>query len=332
MPLTQDEFLQQRTAIRGQGNPQSMRVPLWEELIRSGESACTAASRYGHEHYDDPPGWCFHRFGMTRTRLHDGRIICIGGEHEDYYDPDFFIYNDVIVIQADGTLDIFGYSTNALLPTDFHTATLIGEAIYVVGGLGYQGQRAGAFTPVYRLDIASMRIENLTSENPSPGWIWGHRAHLAPDGVSIRVAGGKVLTLDPAGKESIQKNRAVFSFNTVQKIWSPAEDKMPALPILPLDEALHGWAQFDSLDESLKLQAAIMRAVAPNHPLFCESFQAIAKQNDWPRRVIIRMFDGSNRWAICDEPDYTGRQSQPGLAVSFFPTIASLSEAVNQAR
>lgn len=43
--------------------------------------------------------WCFNRMGMSSTKLDDGRIIYIAGEHEDYYDPDFFIYNDVFVFE-----------------------------------------------------------------------------------------------------------------------------------------------------------------------------------------------------------------------------------------
>ncbi|KAK4449002.1 hypothetical protein QBC34DRAFT_300250 [Podospora aff. communis PSN243] len=44
------------------------------------------------------PSWCFDRFGRTTTWLEDGRIVFIGGEHEDWYDPDFCIYNDVVVV------------------------------------------------------------------------------------------------------------------------------------------------------------------------------------------------------------------------------------------
>ena len=44
------------------------------------------------------PVWCFNRFGGTVTKLPDGCFVHIGGEHEDFYDPDFCIYNDVIVI------------------------------------------------------------------------------------------------------------------------------------------------------------------------------------------------------------------------------------------
>jgi hypothetical protein len=39
------------------------------------------------------------------TLLPDGRAIQIGGEHEDYYDPDFCIYNDVFVHEPDRSID-----------------------------------------------------------------------------------------------------------------------------------------------------------------------------------------------------------------------------------
>ena len=34
-------------------------------------------------------------------------MICIGGEHEDYYDPDFCIYNDDDVLDLDGSIEIY---------------------------------------------------------------------------------------------------------------------------------------------------------------------------------------------------------------------------------
>jgi hypothetical protein len=37
------------------------------------------------------PAWCAARFRQSRTTLADGRVIRIAGEHEDYYDADFFI-------------------------------------------------------------------------------------------------------------------------------------------------------------------------------------------------------------------------------------------------
>ena len=37
--------------------------------------------------------------GRSTVWLPDGRVVLIAGEHEDSYDPDFCIYNDVVVIQ-----------------------------------------------------------------------------------------------------------------------------------------------------------------------------------------------------------------------------------------
>ena len=33
----------------------------------------------------------------------------MGGEHEDFYDPDFCIYNDVVVYDGHGDFTIYGY-------------------------------------------------------------------------------------------------------------------------------------------------------------------------------------------------------------------------------
>jgi len=55
------------------------------------------------------PAWCFERFGKSETTLPEGRVVHIAGEHEDHYDPDFYIYNDVIVIGRDGSIAITGY-------------------------------------------------------------------------------------------------------------------------------------------------------------------------------------------------------------------------------
>ena len=77
----------------------------------------------------------------------------VAGEHEDGYDPDFCIYNDVIVHHPDGRLEIIGYPESLFPPTDFHTATLVGDRIIVIGSLGYQGSRVYGTTPVFALSI-----------------------------------------------------------------------------------------------------------------------------------------------------------------------------------
>jgi hypothetical protein len=105
----------------------------------------------------DGPIWTFERYGATRTELSDGRIICIGGEHEDYYDPDFHIYNDVVVFGPEDKIEIYDYPKEIFPPTDFHTANPVGDKIIVIACLGNVEDRRPGFTLVYSVDTASHR-------------------------------------------------------------------------------------------------------------------------------------------------------------------------------
>jgi ankyrin repeat protein len=144
-----DAFKRGRTRRFGITNPERIVEPFWEAMIRCGVSAYEGgAALGGATEIADSPTWCAHRFGQSTTELADGRVIQIGGEHEDFYDADFCIYNDVFVHALDGGIEIFGYPEDVFAPTDFHTATLVGPYIYVVGSLGYQGTRRFNETPV----------------------------------------------------------------------------------------------------------------------------------------------------------------------------------------
>ena len=147
--------------------------------------------------------WCFDRFGKSETTLPDGRVIHIGGEHEDYYDPDFFIYNDVTVVGPDGSIEIRGYAREAFPPTDFHSATLAGNAIFIVGRLGYPEQRVPGRTPVFRLALDTMAITPVETSGEEPGWLQRHSAELADDGRAIIVRGGELWLGD---KRTLQEN------------------------------------------------------------------------------------------------------------------------------
>ncbi|KAK3321672.1 hypothetical protein B0H66DRAFT_552413 [Apodospora peruviana] len=81
-------------------NPTLMNKPFWKYMIAKGADAYSARKMLDIRDIGyNAPMWCFDRFGMSTTWLPDGRIVFIGGEHEDFYDPDFFIYNDVVVVQ-----------------------------------------------------------------------------------------------------------------------------------------------------------------------------------------------------------------------------------------
>ena len=212
MTATVEECRRAPTRRFGTMNPEAMSEPFWVAMVRSGLTAYAAGQKFGVPLACPREAiWCAQRFGQSLTVLPDGRVVLIGGEHEDFYDPDFCIYNDVIVVAPDGDIVIYGYPEHVFPPTDFHTATFVDGAIYVVGGLGYQGMRRPGETPVYRLDTTSFRIDPLTLGGNAPGWIYGHRADLV-DGRTIRVRGGTIVT-QRDGKERHDLNEQDFGLD-----------------------------------------------------------------------------------------------------------------------
>jgi len=197
MPLdpavTRELFLQWRAPRFGSSNPERMNNPVWEWLVRSQVTAFSINERLeGPSPFDAGPAWCFKRFGQSATSLSDGRVVLIGGEHEDSYDADFCIYNDVIVRHPDGHLDIFGYPKEVFSPTDFHSATLVQDKIVIIGCLGYPDQWKAATTPVFLLDLTTFAISTVLVSGSAPGWIFEHTADLADNGGSILVRGGNI--------------------------------------------------------------------------------------------------------------------------------------------
>lgn len=163
-----DDFEKHREPRYATRNGEEITTPFHLSMIESGESAYGAGEHFKFERsFSDPVWqhiWNVARFGQSTTLLPDGRYIQIGGEHEDYYDPDFFIYNDVIVhampTQAGDSWrrQVLVYSRDVFPPTDHHSATVVGDDIIVIGNLGYRGERQPGFTPVFALNIPSMQF------------------------------------------------------------------------------------------------------------------------------------------------------------------------------
>lgn len=78
--------------------------------VRCGWNGWQAGQQFCFSSYgENKPVWSHDRFGMSLTILPDGRFVQIAGEHEDPYDPDFCIYNDVFVHDGKGGIEIYGY-------------------------------------------------------------------------------------------------------------------------------------------------------------------------------------------------------------------------------
>lgn len=171
----------------GATNPEEVSCPFWRDMVKLRYSAYGARHHYRDTEEADPV-WSFNRYGQSITLLPDGRVIEIAGEHEDYYDPDFYIYNDVVVSDGDGGFTIYGYPRDVFPPTDFHTATLVDDQIYIIGNLGYPWDRVIDETPVYCLNGHTFVITKLVTSGQQPGWISNHQAMLTNN--QIHVTGG----------------------------------------------------------------------------------------------------------------------------------------------
>jgi hypothetical protein len=188
------EYHRLKQRVFGTANPERSANPLWQHAVRNRASAWKLRQQFD----DTDPGqdgavWCYARFGTALSDLGAGEFIEIGGEHEDHYDPDFCIYNDVIHYKGDGTFDIYQYPQDVFPPTDFHTATRVGEWIYIIGGLGYPAQRRHGTTPVYRLSLRDFHIEPVITQGDCPGWIYHHKTFVTGES-TLRINGGEILT------------------------------------------------------------------------------------------------------------------------------------------
>jgi len=222
--LSPEQYFAGKHPRFGTNNPDLMDIPFWQAMISHGCSAYAAKDFFNDTENWQDKAWCYQRFGRTITLLPDGRIIEIAGEHEDYYDPDFCIYNDVVVYQGDGNFQIFGYPKEVFPPTDFHSATLVGEYIYIIGNLGYMEARIYNETPVYRLDCHTLTIEKIETIGNKPGWISNHKAYYR-EPQQIYITGGKLWVIDDETSDYLD-NSVDYILDLSNLTWSFANSKI----------------------------------------------------------------------------------------------------------
>lgn len=168
------DFATPSGVIRGDANPSEVTAPFHLEMLRTGETPYSARARIVDV---QRPAWTMSRFGQSTNRLDDGTWVHIGGEHEDFYDPDFVIFSDVVTVDSNGTPRVLFYPASVFPPTDFHSATVLEDAIWIIGNTGYTTSRVVAHTPVFRLSLTDFSIHKVDTTGDAPGWISRHKAH-----------------------------------------------------------------------------------------------------------------------------------------------------------
>lgn len=160
------------------------------------------------------PYYSLNRNGMTCT-IYEDRTILIAGEHEDYSDPNFHIYNDVIVVDANKQVRVYSYPNDVFPPTDFHAAIVISGFIWVIGSVGYyyENNSADASIQVCRLEVATMKMEVVETQGDMPPWTnfqndEKNRCTLSKDGKSIQVICMSIV------------EDVIWTLDTDTRIWS----------------------------------------------------------------------------------------------------------------
>ena len=116
----------------GTANPEQVNNYFWKYMIKNFTidawnitQRLNIADKINDNFNNRPAIYCFQRFMQSSITLSDGRKIYVGGEHEDHYDPDFFIYNDIIVISTDihknikdDDIDIYLYPPEIFPPVE----------------------------------------------------------------------------------------------------------------------------------------------------------------------------------------------------------------------
>lgn len=235
MKIDKSSYMAHGRCRFGVANPERIHNQVWEYMVRTRSDPFVVRrdvfgcgdeiERWIEGGGMEGPAWCFLRFGARRVPLPDGRSLWIAGEHEDHYAPDFCIYNDVVLCTPDapgveiglhsGQVEIYGYPESLFPPTDFHSATLVGDVVYVIGRLGYQGTRQPGVTPVMKLNTHTLGFEPVATRGDAPGWIFEHHASYEPRSHAIVVRAGKIVGPD----QNIHAWRSVYRLHLEDLRW-----------------------------------------------------------------------------------------------------------------
>lgn len=98
---------------------------------------------------------------------------------------------------------------------DFHSATLVGAQIWVVGSLGYADRRRHGVTQVCRLELATMAMTRLETTGEAPGWLHKHEAMLEDGAIVIR--GGLV---EDDHKRTLRENIDTWALDLGTLVWA----------------------------------------------------------------------------------------------------------------
>ncbi|KAJ3131319.1 hypothetical protein HDU90_008591 [Geranomyces variabilis] len=236
-------FLRRRSPQACVNNPTDVTNPYYIAMIKGGWCGYSVSKHFMGDCFvnDVGPVWCFCRYGRSRTVLdrpvssfagtvlEAGTKIFIAGQHEDGSDPDFYIYNDVTVVFPNGDIKIYQYPHEVFPPTDGHSATLIGNHVWLIGSVGYRGAR-GKKAQVCVLDLTTMKMSGKVTTGEDPGWIADHKV--------IRAEGDEIeLDYGPSDRAGSTVQPGSWIFHTRELRWEKGTQQKVVPENTSMDEA-----------------------------------------------------------------------------------------------
>jgi len=154
----------------------------------------------------------------------------------------------VVVFGPTDQIEIYGYPKEVFPPTDFHTATLTGDRIIVIGCLGYMDDRRPGYTPVYSLDLSGYRFTKIETSGEWPGWIFKHEAAFDLER-TITIRGGKTNE-EQDGEIRFRRNVEEYALDIRSWNWRRLTDRnWPQFLIKPEDRDRFAPERYPKVEE-----------------------------------------------------------------------------------
>ena len=263
----------------GRANPERFDEPVWEWMEREKVFSWNSIERFGIPWTFEPsaePDWWFSRDGAASVSLGEDRCLSIGGK-TDEYGYGSMSHNDVreyrlgVTDSTSELVAIYGYPREVFPGVCGATATLVGEYVYVIGGieegLQWDARRAG----VYRLHLATMRMEKVETSGEDPGAIRFHSAELRSDGGAVVVEGGT---------RPSRPKRKLF------RGWTQTDESFETFELCL---RTHAWRLVEARAECFEIETAAPAWGDPPGPGFAARMFALRKESaGWRGRFVGR--------------------------------------------
>lgn len=170
-------YLKLKHQPKANRNPQNLTSMIKEAIVKEPRPIGDFEMICNWYVLNDRELWTLSRESQSITILPNKSAVLIAGYRESI-EMGWIYYNDVAILTTDGDFTLYGYPEVDFPLIHGHSATRIGNSIYIVG----TPQARDTSCEVYRLSLDDFHIEHCKTTGSNPGPVYGHRAKLTKEG------------------------------------------------------------------------------------------------------------------------------------------------------